>query len=660
MSSPFPMTDSSSTIIPDPSKFFSKNLLSKPLPTNSFFQNFVLNNGDQPEYFHPYLIKSSDSSLSVSYPSISISPSAISQVFTADLTITSATKTSNEKHVVSSFSDLGVTLDIPSSNLTFFLVRGSPFLTFFVADSTPLSITTIHSIRSFSSNDSFTKYTFKLDNDQTWILYSSLPIKLSHGLSKITSEAFSGVIRIALLTNSNSQNEEVLDMFSTCYPVSGDASFNEAFTMEYNWEKKGSSSDLLMLAHPLHIQLLQSNSTDHNVLVFDDFKYQSIDGDLVGVVGDSWLLETDPVYVTWLSTNGVKKESRDEIVSSLVKDVGSLDSLKITTKDSYSYGKLIGRAARFALIAEEVSYLDVIPKVKKFLKETIEPWLDGTLNGNGFLQDDKWGGIVTIQGSVDSNADSGFGIYNDHADHLGYFLYGIAVLTKIDTAWGEKYKSAAYSLMKDFMNLNSGPDSDDTRLRYYDLYHGHNHSPGLIQYKDGRNHKSTSQAANAYYSAALMGLAYNDADLFILGSTLLAFGIKAAQMWWHIKEGGKLYAEEFTKANRIMGFLWSNKRESGLWFAPPEYKECRVGVQLLPLLPISEVLFSDVEYVKQLVEWALPALKRDGVEEGWKGFVYALQGIYDKENALKNIRNLKGFDDGNSLTNLLWWIYSRE
>jgi len=323
------------------------------------------------------------------------------------------------------------------------------------------------------------------------------------------------------------------------------------------------------------------------------------------------------------------------------------------------------------LIAEEVSYLDVIPKVKKFLKETIEPWLDGTLNGNGFLQDDKWGGIVTKQGSMDSNADSGFGIYSDHPDHLGYFLYGIAVLTKIDAAWGEKYKSKAYSLMKDFINhkstsqaawgekyksLNSGPDFQ----RDYPLFSGPRFSAGLIQHKDGRNHKSTSQAANAYYSAALMGLAYNDADLFILGSTLLAFGIKAAQMWWHIKEGDKLYAEEFTKENRIMGFLWSNKRESGLWFAPPEYRECRLGIQLLPLLPISEVLFSDVEYVKQLVEWTLPALKRDGVEEGWKGFVYALQGIYDKETALKNIRNLKGFDDGNSLTNLLWWIYSRE
>ncbi|RHN50368.1 putative endo-1,3(4)-beta-glucanase [Medicago truncatula] len=79
-----------STVLPDPSKFFSPNLLSTPLPTNSFFQNFVLNNGDQPEYIHPYLIKSSDSSLSISYPNRSSSSKAIHQVFKPDLTITSS------------------------------------------------------------------------------------------------------------------------------------------------------------------------------------------------------------------------------------------------------------------------------------------------------------------------------------------------------------------------------------------------------------------------------------------------------------------------------------------------------------------------------------------------------------------------------------------
>ncbi|CAI8594175.1 unnamed protein product [Vicia faba] len=114
---------------------------------------------------------------------------------------------------------------------------------------------------------------------------------------------------------------------------------------------------------------------------------------------------------------------------------------------AFNQSKLIARAARLALIAEEVNYLDAILIVKKYLKETIEHWLDGTFNGNGFLYDKKWGGIITKQGSADTHANFGFGVYNDHHYHLGYFLYGIVVLAKIDPIWGAKYKPQAYSLM---------------------------------------------------------------------------------------------------------------------------------------------------------------------------------------------------------------------
>ncbi|KAL5080416.1 hypothetical protein RYX36_008837 [Vicia faba] len=657
---PFLFPQTQSTVLPDPSKFFSPYLLSTPLPTNSFFQNFALRNGDQPEYIHPYLIKSSNSSLSVSYPFHHFNSAFIYQVFNADLTITSieqkSNQNSNENHIISSYSDLSVTLDIPSTNMTFFLVRGSPFLTVSVTKPTPLSISTIHAILSFSSNDTLTKFTFRLNNDQTWILYTSSPIKLSHELSEITSEVFSGLIRIALFPDSDSKNENVLDKFSSCYPLSGDAMLRENNCVEYKFEKKG-SGDLLMLAHPLHLQLLSTN--DSNVTVLNDVKYKSIDGELVGVVGDSWLLKTDPVSVTWHSSKGVKEESHDEIVSALMKDVEGLKSSPITTSSSYFYGKLIARAARLALIAEEVNYLDAIPIVKEFLKESIEPWLDGTFNGNGFLYDKKWGGIITKQGSTDTGADFGFGIYNDHHYHLGYFLYGIAVLAKIDPIWGKKYKSQAYSLLEDFMNLNTNSNKNYPLLRCFDVYKLHSWAGGLTEFADGRNQESTSEAVNAYYSAALIGMAYDDAELVANATTVTSLEILAAKMWWHVKEGENLYEEDFTKENRMMGVLWSNKRDSGLWFAPPAWRECRLGIQLLPLLPISEDVFSNADYVKELVEWTLLALNREGVEEGWKGFVYALQGIYDNESGVKNIRSLNGFDDGNSLTNLLWWIHSR-
>ncbi|XP_062150485.1 glucan endo-1,3-beta-D-glucosidase 1-like, partial [Alnus glutinosa] len=656
---PFLFPRIQSTVLPDPSLFFSPALLSTPLPTNSFFQNFTLKNGDQPEYIHPYLIKSSLSSLSLSYPSRFFNSAFIYQVFNLDLTIYASENShpdAQKTHIISSSSDLSVTLDFPSSNLMFFLVRGSPFLTCSVTGGTAISISTIHAILSFSSNTALTKYTVKLNNDQTWLIYTSSPISLSQSLSLITSNSFSGIIRIAALPDSDPRHEAILDRFSSCYPVSGDAVFTKPFFLEYKWEKKG-WGDLLMLAHPLHLRLLDGD--DSKVTVLEDFKYKSIDGELVGVVGDSWGLKPAPVPVNWHSIRGIKEESYAEIISALSADVEALNSTKITTNSSYFYGKLIARAARLALIAEEVDFFEVIPKIRKFLKDTIEPWLDGTFSGNGFMYDAKWGGIVTKQGALDSGADFGFGVYNNHHYHLGYFLYAISVLAKIDPVWGRKYRPQAYSLMADFMNLGRRSNSNYTRLRCFDLYKLHSWAGGLTEFADGRNQESTSEAVNAYYSAALMGLAYGDTHLVAIGSMLAALEIQAAQTWWHVREKDTMYEEVFTRENKVVGVLWANKRDSGLWFAPPEWRECRLGIQVLPILPITEVLFCNIVFVRDLVKWTFPALQRGGVGEGWKGFVYALEGVYDKEGALEKTRNLNGFDDGNSLTNLLWWIHSR-
>ncbi|KAG9153749.1 hypothetical protein Leryth_005875 [Lithospermum erythrorhizon] len=628
---PFLFPQTQSTVLPDPSIFFTPELLSSPLPTNSFFQNFVLKNGDQAEYIHPYLIKSSLSSLTICYPSQFLSSAFIYNVFNADLTISVINNTNlNVKHVITAFDDLSATLVLPSSGLRFFLVRGSPFLTCDVMNKVLVYISTIHAILEFYSNDAKTKYTIKMNNGQTWFLYADKPINLTHDMSKITAlSEFSGIIRLAVLPDSGSNTEAILDRFSSCYPVSGTATFTSPFCLEYNWDTRG-WGDLLMLAHPLHQKMIYDS--DSSLSMMEGFKYKSIDGDLVGVVGDSWILKTDPVSVTWHSIKGVEEESYPEIIDALVKDVAALDAKAISTTSSYFYGKLVARAAS---------------------------WM-GTFSANGFLYDRKWGGLVTKQGSTDSGGDFGFGIYNDHHYHIGYFLYGIAVLAKVDPLWGRKYKPQAYSLMADFMNLSKLSDAKYTRVRCFDFWKLHSWAGGLTEFADGRNQESTSEAINAYYSAALMGLAYGDSHLASIASTLSALEIQSAQTWWHIREEGTLYAEDFTRENRVVGVLWSTKRDSGLWFAPADWRETRLGIQLLPLLPISEIVFSDIKFVKELVRWTLPALAREGVGEGWKGFVYALEGIYDKNGALDKIKNLQGHDDGNSLTNLLWWIHSRD
>ncbi|KAG8052317.1 hypothetical protein GUJ93_ZPchr0001g29968 [Zizania palustris] len=165
----------------------------------------------------------------------------------------------------------------------------------------------------------------------------------------------------------------------------------------------------------------------------------------------------------------------------------------------------------------------------------------------------------------------------------------------------------------------------------FDLWKLHSWAGGVTEFADGRNQESTSEAVNAYYSAALLGLSYGDTHLVSTGATLTAFEMLAAQTWWHIREGQDMYEYDFSGNNCVVGVLWANKRDSGLWFAPPEWKECRLGIQLLPILPISKALFPDISFVKEIVDWTIPALSREGVGEGWKGFVYALEGIYDKK-----------------------------
>ncbi|CAL5064607.1 unnamed protein product [Urochloa decumbens] len=648
-----------STVLPDPSRFFAPPLLAAPLPTNTFFQNFVLKNGDQPEYFHPYSIRSpGGAALDVCYPSRNHSPSFVIQTFVADLTVSDAAG-SSQRHRVSAFDDLSVTLDV-SPTLRAHLVRGCPYVTVVTTAAGPvdISVSSVHAFIEVAACDGAgagTKWRLRMNSGQTFLLYASAPIQLSQAsTTQLSAPGFAGAIRVAYLPDASM--EPVLDRYSGCFPVSGDAALHRPFCVDYSWRKAGAGGELLMLAHPLHLRLLSDDAR-----VIDDFRYRSIDGDLVGVVGDGWALRADPVSPTWHSTRGVSEDGVAEVVAALRADVAGLANTPITTTSSYFYGKAIARAARLALIAEEVGCPDAIPPVVSFLKATVTPWLDGSFQGNGFFYDAKWGGLVTLQGLRDTGADFGFGIFNDHHYHLGYFLYAIAVLAKLDPCWGRKYMPQAYSMVADFMTLskNKAGSSSFTRLRMFDLWKLHSWAGGLTEFADGRNQESTSEAVNAYYSAALVGLSYGDAHLVSLGATLTALEALAAQTWWHVRAGEGIYEEDFAGDNRVVGVLWANKRDSALWFAPPEWKECRLGIQLLPVLPISEALFPDVAFVKDLVTWTVPALARDGVGEGWKGFVYALEGIYDKEAALEKTRKLTGHDDGNSLSNLLWWLHSR-
>lgn len=71
---------------------------------------------------------------------------------------------------------------------------------------------------------------------------------------------------------------------------------------------------------------------------------------------------------------------------------------------------------------------------------------------------------MTKNGATSTTEDFGFGIYNDHHFHLGYFVYSIAVLAKLDPNWGKQYKPQAYALVYDYMNFR--PKKPNSQFRF--------------------------------------------------------------------------------------------------------------------------------------------------------------------------------------------------
>lgn len=660
---PFPITENLAA--PPPSAFWSPSLTNFPLPTNTAWLNFVLNEGSVPEYLHPYLIQVKDGTLTVCFPFRIVHPSFIIQAFVPNLTIGTPDAGSTSKHVVTFFDDLSVTLELPN-HVTAPLVRGCPYITCIFNEFTIPTFSTIHAVLKVTPDKSRTKHKVSMNNGQTWLIYSSDPLHLTSNL--VVNEVFKGVIRVALLSGNN-EAEAILDRFSSTYPLGGRADISVPFQVMYEW-RKSDSGNLLMLSLPMHREIMSSPSVE---CLCPSVSYNSIDGEMQAVVSDCWVLNESSIPAGWFSLRGISEPgNRREVSDVLRQEIASLKP--VSTDSTYFHGKALARVARMAMIAEEVGCLDVLHKARDFLRKSMTPWMEGSFAGNALLYDPKWGGLISRNGSRDRGADFGLGAYNDHHYHMGYFCYAGAVLAKLDPVWATAYKAHLYTIVEDFMTLNLHYKQDGQvqhlvnvvrseplfpRLRNFDFWVLHSWAGGLTEFADGRNQESTSEAVNAYYAASLLGRVFKDDGLVNAGLTLAAFEIRAARTLWHVPSNCSLYESEFVSPNRMLGVLWANKRDTGLWFAPPECKECRLGIQLLPILPITEFLFQDVEFAKELVEWGWSSLNRPDVKDGWKGFVYALQALYAPEEALNNVAALAEHDDGNSLSNLLWWIYSR-
>ena len=417
---PFPAVENHAA--PCPSNLWADQLQAPPYPTNAPWQNLILNKGTCHENFHPFLVQAHEDALTICHPRRAATPAFIFTPFVADLTFRVLEGGGPGGHVVSRYDDLSVTL-LYASKFGVPLVKGSPYITICVDEGTP-AFSTIHAVVGFWANFERTKHRITLNNGQTWVVYSSCPLPLTPDLRSECE--FQGVIRITVVSGreEGDDDEGLLDKYRECYPIGGVVEFFENFEVIYKWETQG-AGDLLMLTLPQHREIMSKCYTRSvPALTFD-----SLDGPLEGVVGQKWGLSVRSMQLRWHSATGIHDpDARAQVADALEADVRDL--APIGTPSTYFHGKALARAARLALIAEELHLFNLVGRVVEFLQKSLTPWFLGQFPGNALLYDTTWGGIISRDGSLDPGADFGLGVYNDHHFHLGYFVYAGTALSQ--------------------------------------------------------------------------------------------------------------------------------------------------------------------------------------------------------------------------------------
>jgi endo-1,3(4)-beta-glucanase len=537
------------------------------------------------------------------------------------------------------------------------IVRGSAYTTMVYDNLTP-AIYTIHAILSVNDQGNpgeitGNQFLMRFNNGQSWKVYvlGNATITLRWSRSAVhASDKFSGVLRVALVHNDGDM--AVLDDHSETYPIGGNvvpsvcSEEPDAAFVVYNWETRGGDpNDLLMMALPHHMDaLVQPNVVMQN-------SYRTVKGEMSGILGNTWTLKETLTQIGWSAPRAIDPSKREAISNALQRDKYK----RAGSYDTYWNGKELGAMGRLILIAEELQDADTAAFIRGNLKEDLDRWLFSN-NSNPLMFDTTWKGICSANGMDSPNNDYGQGWYNDHHFHYGYFVYAAAVLGKRDREWLLERKEKILALVRDYANPSSA-DPYFPVTRNKDWFDGHSWAAGLFAFGDSKNQESTSEAINSYYAISLLGESLGDDSIKLWGKLLLATELRSVHKYWQIESDGKIYPDVFA-ANKVVGVLWSSKVDYATFFGNNvEFIHC---IQMMPFTPISEDLLR-VNWIREEYPVVSTALTRMNppVSDDWKVFIFLAHSILDKEAAWSEVQDIKYFDNGNTMTNTLYFVATR-
>ena len=628
-----------------------------PLPTNAWWENLVLedggNVGENVVYPMPYLARALPDGLHVSLPRSDDKVKSVDFVIlpVADVVSLGAHEDpSGRKIFKHDMLSVTVRWSAGSGHFDVPLVRGSPYATALYTRVTPelkfasggvLKVDGTAPGEGSARSVKGERFALELGNGESWTLYASPAIALRVKYDSIVAEAeYTGTLRVALTPAGAGK---LLDAHAGRVPVGGEVharASGDVAAVDFEWKAHGPGT-LLTMALPHQMDVLAADTVVANLT------YGAMKGRLTAVVGDTWSMSEPLPQVDWGAPRRIAPHRLAAVRAAVRADVAK----PVEAIDPYGGGKELAALGRLALIADEVGEDKVAATVRQRLGGLLEAWFEGT-GPDPLRYEPTWGGVVSKNGLADRNADFGGGWFNDHHFHYGYFIYASAAVAKGNASWLAKWDGAVRHLVRDIAN----PSADDplyTRSRYKDWYEGHGWANGLFPSASSRNQESVSEATNAWYGVALYGVASADARLRDLGRLMLATELRAAHHYWQII-GTDVYPKVFAD-NGVVGCLWSTKVDRSTWFGDaPEYT---FGIQIMPLTPVTELLLRPVWLRAARPAWS--AAEKHATD-AWRAFLIGASAVLDPDDAWSDADALKAFDNGNSKTNMLYWVGTRD
>ncbi|KAJ1940547.1 hypothetical protein EC988_007003, partial [Linderina pennispora] len=352
-------------------------LATGPVPTNAWWQNLIVEAGDQPVVTSPYMIKCLADAITVCAPTPLVEPKFVASVWHDDWRLAMG-----PGRRVTHFDALAVHIAYTGAHVP--LVRGMPFVTAEFTSPAMLHLTTVHAITSVDvQNVPQGCAVVSLNDGRTWLVCCELPVGLhQEGMSAVVSDRpVTGAVRIALVNNPMTAVPVLLEA-RKAIPVGGsvhvDAGEHSA-TFTVSWQTRSGDQPLLC-AFPHHQMLTNADWEDRVG------QYWSTKGPMRAVRGAQWQWTEQIEPLGFAGPCKPSEHDRQHLCELVKADAQALLPIEHLPRDPYFFGKAAARAARIALIADEIGEPASRDLALQHATAWLEPWLLGR-NANPLVFD---------------------------------------------------------------------------------------------------------------------------------------------------------------------------------------------------------------------------------------------------------------------------------